>query len=250
MSDAIKVAVIGAAGRMGSEVCRAVTSADGLELVGRFDAGDELGDLGGADVVVEFSVPDASPVNVAYCVERGVHVVVGTTGWTDDRLATLGEQVAGQPDVGVLIAPNFAIGAILMMQFARQAARFYESVEVIELHHPAKVDAPSGTASRTADIIGQARDEAGLPPVPDATTQDPEGARGARVHGIPVHAVRLRGLVAHQEVLFGGVGEMLTIRHDSFDRASFMPGVIEGVRHVASHPGLTVGLEHYLGLGS
>lgn len=250
MSDAIKVAVIGAAGRMGSEVCRTVTSADGLELVGRFDAGDELGDLGGADVVVEFSVPDASPVNVAYCVERGVHVVVGTTGWTDDRLATLGEQVASQPDVGVLIAPNFAIGAILMMQFARQAARFYESVEVIELHHPAKVDAPSGTASRTADIIGQARDEAGLPPVPDATTQDPEGARGARVHGIPVHAVRLRGLVAHQEVLFGGVGEMLTIRHDSFDRASFMPGVIEGVRHVASHPGLTVGLEHYLGLGS
>ena len=250
MSDAIKVAVIGAAGRMGSEVCRAVTSADGLELVGRFDAGDELGDLGGADVVVEFSVPDASPVNVAYCVERGVHVVVGTTGWTDDRLATLREQVAGQPHVGVLIAPNFAIGAILMMQFARQAARFYESVEVIELHHPAKVDAPSGTASRTADIIGQARDEAGLPPVPDATTQDPEGARGARVHGIPVHAVRLRGLVAHQEVLFGGVGEMLTIRHDSFDRASFMPGVIEGVRHVASHPGLTVGLEHYLGLGS
>ncbi|HET7280418.1 MAG TPA: 4-hydroxy-tetrahydrodipicolinate reductase [Dermatophilaceae bacterium] len=250
MSDAIKVAVIGAAGRMGSEVCRAVTSADGLELVGRFDAGDELGDLGGADVVVEFSVPDASPVNVAYCVERGVHVVVGTTGWTDDRLATLAEQVTGQPDVGVLIAPNFAIGAILMMQFARQAARFYESVEVIELHHPAKVDSPSGTASRTADIIGQARDEAGLPPVPDATTSDPEGARGARVHGIPVHAVRLRGLVAHQEVLFGGVGEMLTIRHDSFDRASFMPGVIEGVRHVASHPGVTVGLEHYLGLGS
>jgi 4-hydroxy-tetrahydrodipicolinate reductase len=250
VSDAIKVAVIGAAGRMGSEVCRAVTSADGLELVGRFDAGDELGDLGGADVVVEFSVPDASPVNVAYCVERGVHVVVGTTGWTDDRLATLAEQVTGQPDVGVLIAPNFAIGAILMMQFARQAARFYESVEVIELHHPAKVDAPSGTASRTADIIGRVRDEAGLPPVPDATTSDPEGARGGRVHGIPVHAVRMRGLVAHQEVLFGGVGEMLTIRHDSFDRASFMPGVIEGVRHVASHPGVTVGLEHYLGLGS
>lgn len=250
MSDAIKVAVIGAAGRMGSEVCRAVTSADGLQLVGRFDAGDELGDLGGADVVVEFSVPDASPVNVAYCVERGVHVVVGTTGWTDDRLATLREQAAGQPEVGVLIAPNFAIGAILMMQFARQAARFYESVEVIELHHPAKVDAPSGTASRTADIIGKAREQAGLPPVPDATTQDPEGARGARVHGIPVHAVRLRGLVAHQEVLFGGVGEMLTIRHDSFDRASFMPGVIEGVRQVASRPGVTVGLEHYLGLGS
>ncbi len=250
MSDAIKVAVIGAQGRMGSEVCRAVTSADGLELVGRFDVGDELGDLSGADVAVEFAVPDASPANVAHCVEKGVHVVVGTTGWTEERLATLREKVAGQPGVGVLIAPNFAIGAILMMQFARQAARFYESVEVIELHHPAKVDAPSGTAARTADLIGEARDEAGLPPVPDATSHDPGGARGARVHGIPVHAVRLRGLVAHQEVLFGGVGEMLTIRHDSFDRASFMPGVIEGVRQVASHPGVTVGLEHYLGLGS
>jgi 4-hydroxy-tetrahydrodipicolinate reductase len=250
VSDAIKVAVIGAQGRMGSEVCGAVTSADGLELVGRFDVGDELGDLSGADVAVEFAVPDASPANVAHCVEKGVHVVVGTTGWTEERLATLRKKVAGQPGVGVLIAPNFAIGAILMMQFARQAARFYESVEVIELHHPAKVDAPSGTAARTADLIGEARDEAGLPPVPDATSHDPGGARGARVHGIPVHAVRLRGLVAHQEVLFGGVGEMLTIRHDSFDRASFMPGVIEGVRQVASHPGVTVGLEHYLGLGS
>jgi 4-hydroxy-tetrahydrodipicolinate reductase len=152
--------------------------------------------------------------------------------------------------VGVLIAPNFAIGAILMMRFAEQAARFYESVEVIELHHPDKVDAPSGTAARTARLIGAARKTAGLGAVPDATTHDPEGARGARVDGIPVHAVRLRGLVAHQEVLFGGVGEMLTIRHDSFDRASFMPGVLEGIRRVGEHPGLTVGLEHYLGLGA
>ncbi|MCE1180511.1 MAG: 4-hydroxy-tetrahydrodipicolinate reductase [Micrococcales bacterium] len=248
MSDATKVAVIGAAGRMGQEVCRAVESADGLELVGRFDEGDELGDLGGADVVVEFSVPDASPANVAHCVEQGAHVVVGTTGWSEERLATLREQVAAKEGVGVLIAPNFAIGAILMMSFAQKAAQFYESVEVIELHHPNKVDAPSGTAARTADLIGAAREEAALGDVPDATQQDPDGARGARVHGIPVHSVRLRGLVAHQEVLFGAEGEQLTIRHDSFDRVSFMPGVIAGVRGVAEHPGVTVGLEHYLGL--
>lgn len=244
-----RVAVIGAAGRMGSTVCGAVEGADDLELVGRFDEGDDLGDLGGADVVVEFSVPSASPANVAHCVARGVHVVVGTTGWSESRLETLRGQLAEAPEgTGVLIAPNFAIGALLMMNFARQAARFYESVEVVELHHPAKVDAPSGTAARTAALIAAARAEAGLADVPDATTEDPDGARGARVDGIPVHSVRLRGLVAHQEVLLGAEGEMLTIRHDSFDRVSFMPGVLEGVRGVSSHPGVTVGLEHYLGL--
>jgi 4-hydroxy-tetrahydrodipicolinate reductase len=247
--SATTVAVIGAGGRMGATVCRAVEEADDLELVGRFDVGDELGDLGSADVVVEFSVPDASPANVAHCIEQGVHVVVGTTGWSADRLATLRDQAADHPEVGVLIAPNFALGAVLMMAFAAKAARFYESVEVVELHHPDKVDAPSGTAARTADLIGAAREDAGLAPVPDATTDDPGGARGGRVHGIPVHSVRLRGLVAHQEVLLGNAGEMLTIRHDSFDRVSFMPGVLAGVRAVADHPGVTVGLEHYLGLG-
>ncbi|WP_377643461.1 4-hydroxy-tetrahydrodipicolinate reductase [Oryzobacter terrae] len=246
--SAIRVSVIGAAGRMGATVCRAVEDADGLELAGRYDAGDDLGDLGGADVVVEFSVPDASPANVAHCVARGVHVVVGTTGWSEERLEVLRAQLGEQPAVGVLIAPNFAIGAVLMMAFAETAARFYESVEVVELHHPGKVDAPSGTAARTADLIGRARTEAGLGDVPDATTDDPDGARGARVRGVPVHSVRLRGLVAHQEVLLGGEGELLTIRHDSFDRVSFMPGVVTAVREVASHPGLTVGLEHYLGL--
>lgn len=244
----IKVSVIGAAGRMGSEVCRAVDAAADTQLVGRYDQGDDLGDLGGADVVVEFSVPDASAHNVAHCIERGTHVVVGTTGWTPDALEAVRSQLIGRPGVGVLIAPNFAIGAILMMSFAQQAARFYESVEIIELHHPDKVDAPSGTAARTASLIAQARQDADLGDVPDATTSDPGGARGARVDGIPVHAVRLRGLVAHQEVMFGSSGEMLTIRHDSFDRVSFMPGVLEGVRHVADHPGLTVGLENYLGL--
>ena len=253
MSDAIKnsvikVSVIGAAGRMGSEVCRAVDAAAGTQLVGRYDQGDDLGDLGGADVVVEFSVPDASAHNVAHCIERGTHVVVGTTGWTPDKLEAVRSQLIGKPGVGVLIAPNFAIGAILMMSFVQQAARFYESVEIIELHHPDKVDAPSGTAARTASLIARARQDADLGDVPDATTSDPAGARGARVDGIPVHAVRLRGLVAHQEVMFGASGEMLTIRHDSFDRVSFMPGVLEGVRRVADHPGLTVGLENYLGL--
>ena len=244
----IKVSVIGAAGRMGSEVCRAVEAAPGLTLVGSFDQGEDLGDLGGADVVVEFSVPDASASNVAHCIDRGTHVVVGTTGWTDDKLAVVRSQLGAKPEVGVLIAPNFAIGAILMMSFARQAAKYYESVEVVELHHPDKVDAPSGTAARTASMIARARQDAGLADVPDATISDPEGARGARVDGIHVHALRLRGLVAHQEVLFGATGELLTLRHDSFDRVSFMPGVLEGVRNVRDHPGLTVGLENYLGL--
>ena len=250
-----KVAVIGASGRMGSEAVRAVEGTPGLSLVGAYGSGDDLGDLGGADVAVELTVPAASPGNVAHCVERGVHVVVGTTGWDDARLETLRGQLAAAPPaasgagVGVLIAPNFAIGALLMMSFAAKAAPFFESVEVIELHHPAKVDAPSGTAARTATMIGQARSEAGCPPVPDATTHDPDGARGARVDGIPVHSVRLRGLTAHQEVLLGNAGEMLTLRHDSFDRGSFMPGVIAAVRAVLDHPGLTVGLEHYLGLG-
>jgi len=248
VSDAIKVSVIGASGRMGSEVCRAVMAAPDTELVGRYDLGDDLGDLGGADVVVEFSVPGSSASNVAHCIDRGKHVVVGTTGWTEDKLAAVRSQLSSKPEVGVLIAPNFAIGAILMMSFAQQAAKYYESVEVVELHHPDKVDAPSGTAARTASLIARARQDAGLGDVPDATTSDPDGARGASVDGIPVHALRLRGLVAHQEVLFGATGELLTIRHDSFDRISFMPGVLEGVRRVGDHPGLTVGLENYLGL--
>src|SRR6185436_445543 len=210
--------------------CRAVEAAPDTRLVGRYDLGDDLGDLGGADVVVEFSVPGSSVANIAHCVDRGTHVVVGTTGWTQDKLEAVRAQLSGKPGVGVLIAPNFAIGAILMMSFAQQAARFYESVEVVELHHPDKADAPSGTAARTASLISRARQDAGLAEVPDATTSDPRGARGARVDGIPVHALRLRGLVAHQEVLFGATGELLTIRHDSFDRVSFMPGVLEGVR--------------------
>ena len=252
--EVLKVAVIGRDGRMGLEAVKAVEAADGLRLVGAYGSSDDLGELGGADVAVELTVPQASPGNVAHCVERGIHVVVGTTGWDDSRLATLREQLAAAPPatsgagVGVLIAPNFAIGALLMMSFAARAAPFFESVEVIEMHHPAKVDAPSGTAARTAAMIGESRAEAGTPPSPDATTDDPGGARGARVSGIPVHSVRLRGLTAHQQVLLGNTGEMLTLRHDSFERASFMPGVLAAVRAVADHPGVTVGLEHYLGI--
>jgi 4-hydroxy-tetrahydrodipicolinate reductase len=233
---------------MGSTVCHAVEAAPDTRLVGRYDVGDDLGDLGGADVVVEFSVPGASAANVAACIDQGRNVVVGTTGWTPDALSRVSSLLTDRPGVGVLIAPNFAIGAILMMSFAQQAARFYESVEIVELHHPDKVDAPSGTAARTASLVAAARRDAGLGDVPDATSSDPGGARGARVDGIPVHALRLRGLVAHQEVLLGATGELLTIRHDSFDRVSFMPGVLAGVRQVGDHPGLTVGLEHYLGL--
>jgi 4-hydroxy-tetrahydrodipicolinate reductase len=201
-----------------------------------------------AQVVVDFTVPDAVMDNIAWCVERGIHVVVGTTGFTPERLETVRELTAAKPGVGVLVAANFSIGAVLMMHFAEQAARFFESAEIIELHHPNKVDAPSGTAQATAGRIAAARAAAGLGTVPDATTSGLPGARGADADGIHVHAVRLRGLVAHQEVLFGGPGETLTIRHDSLDRTGFMPGVLAAVRAVGDRPGLTVGIDELLGI--
>jgi 4-hydroxy-tetrahydrodipicolinate reductase len=239
-----RVAVLGARGRMGSEVVRAVEGADDLQLAAALDAGDPL-DLSGADVAVDFTHPDAVMGNLRACVDAGVHAVVGTTGFDDARLAEVRQLLEGT-SVGVLVAPNFGVAAVLMMQFAASAARFFESVEIVELHHPRKADAPSGTARRTAELVAAAR--AGMDAMPDATTSALEGARGADVSGIRVHAVRLAGLVAHQEVLLGGAGESLTIRHDSYDRASFMPGVLLGVRAVASRPGLTVGLEHLLDL--
>lgn len=247
-ATSLAVAVVGASGRMGSQTCLAVEAADDLSLVGTFGRGDDLGDLGGAQVAMDFSVPAASLDVVLHCVRRGVHVVVGTTGWDDDRLARVQRALSEQPGVGVLVAPNFSVGALLMMRFAAQAARFFQSVEVVELHHPDKVDAPSGTAARTARMIAQARRDAGVGPVPDATTSDPGGARGAVVDGIHVHSVRLRGLVAHHEVLLGSPGEQLSLRHDSFDRVSFMPGVLAAVRAISARPGLTVGLEHLLDL--
>lgn len=245
-----RVAVLGARGRMGTSACAALEAADGLEVVARVDLGDDIAGLGaaGAEVAVDFTRPDAVLDNVAWCVQHGVHAVVGTSGFTDERLEVVRDLLADRPEVGVLVVPNFSIGAVLAMRFAQQAAPYFESVEVVEMHHPDKVDAPSGTARRTAELIAAARADAGLGPVPDATSDDPAGARGARVDGIAVHAVRLRGLTASQEVVLGGAGETLTVRHDSHDRASFMPGVLLAVRQVPTRHGLTVGLEPLLGL--
>lgn len=244
----IKVGVLGARGRMGSEVVKAVTESLDCELVAALDAGDSLEALvtSGAQVVVDFTTPDVVMGNLEFLIKNNIHAVVGTTGFSAERIATLEKQLAANPSAAILIAPNFAIGAVLMMEFAEKAAKYFESAEIIELHHPNKVDAPSGTAARTAALIADARSAAGLSPQPDATTTSLDGARGAMVGDVPVHSVRLRGLIAHQEVLFGGLGETLTIRHDSLDRAGFMPGVLLGVRKVSSHPGLTVGLEKYM----
>ena len=242
------VAVFGSRGKMGAEVCRAVEAADGLELVAAVDADDPRGPVATADVAVDFTHPDAVEDNLRWCIERGVHVVVGTTGFDDGKLDRVRGWLAERPEVGVIIAANYSIGAVLMMHFAEQAARFYESVEIIELHHPGKADAPSGTATTTARRIGAARTAAGMGAPPDATVHELPGARGAQVSDIAVHGVRLRGLVAHQEVLFGAEGETLTIRHDSFDRVSFMPGVLAAVRAVADRPGLTLGIDALLGV--
>jgi 4-hydroxy-tetrahydrodipicolinate reductase len=248
------VGVLGARGKVGREVCRAVEAADDLVLVARVDTGaddDALDDLVGRGVraVVDFTHPDVVMDNLEHCVRHGIHAVVGTTGFDDERLERLRGWLRDSPGTGVLIAPNFSIGAVLMMRFAAEAAPFYESVEIVELHHPDKADAPSGTARRTASLVADARRRAGAGPVPDATTTSLEGARGADVEGIRVHGLRVRGLVAHQEVLLGGEGETLTIRHDSLDRVSFTPGVLLGLRRVADTPGLTVGLESFLELG-
>jgi 4-hydroxy-tetrahydrodipicolinate reductase len=244
----INVAVLGARGRMGSEVVKAVEATDGLALVAALDLGDSLEQLKGsaAHVVVDFTTPDSVMSNLEFLINNGINVVVGTTGFDDAKLATVKGWLTQNPSVGVLVAPNFAIGAVLMMEFAEKAARYFESAEIIELHHPAKVDAPSGTAARTAELMASARKDAGLDAMPDATATSLPGARGASVNGIPVHSVRARGLVAHQEVLFGGLGETLTIRHDSIDRAGFMPGVILGVRKIVNTPGLTHGLDKFM----
>jgi len=245
----ITVGVLGARGRMGQQVCATITGAPDTELVAQVDQGDSLDALTGCDVVVDFTHVGVVQENLRWCVEHGRNVVVGTSGFGDERLGELRASLQAAPSVRVLIAPNFSVGAVLMMRFAAQAARFFESAEIIELHHAAKMDAPSGTALRTAGLIGAARAEAGLGAPPDATKEELAGARGASVDDVRVHSVRLAGLVAHQEVLFGGHGETLTIRHDSLDRASFMPGVLLAVRGLASLPaGLTVGIEPLLGL--
>lgn len=235
---------------MGSTTCEAVQSASDLALVAEVDTGDPLDVLteAGASAVVDFTHPDAVLGNLKWCIDHGINVAVGTTGFDDERLDQVRSWLSAAPEVGVAIVPNFGIGAVLMMAFAEKAARYFDSAEIIELHHPRKADAPSGTSRHTASRIAAARRDAGLGEMPDATSSALVGARGADVDGVPVHSVRLSGLVAHQEVLFGGHGETLTIRHDSLDRFSFMPGVLLTVRQIGSHPGLTVGLETFLDL--
>ncbi|GGK95623.1 4-hydroxy-tetrahydrodipicolinate reductase [Nocardia jinanensis] len=250
MTEPIRVGVLGARGKVGQAICAAVEAAADLDLAAAVDKDDPLSRFvdSGTQVVVDFTHPDVVMGNLEFLVENGIHAVVGTTGFDNARLDQVRGWLAGKPEVGVLIAPNFAIGAVLSMRFAEQAARFFESVEVIELHHPNKADAPSGTAYRTAGIIAEARKQAGAAPVPDATSTELDGARGAEVDGVRVHSVRLAGLVAHQEVLFGTQGETLTIRHDSIDRSSFAPGVLLGIRQIGQRPGLTVGLDPFLDL--
>lgn len=249
--SSLRVAVLGASGRMGRAACAAVTDAPDLELVAGLHRADDVASLVGAhaQVAVDFTVPAVTEANVHALVDAGIHAVVGTTGWDDAALDRVREHLAEVPGVGVLVAPNFALGAVLAMAFAARAARWFESAEIVELHHPDKVDAPSGTALHTARGIAAARRAAGLGPMPDATTTALDGARGADVDGVRVHAVRLRGLVAHEEILLGNPGEQLTIRTDSFDRSSFMPGVLHAVRTVPGRPGLAVGLDQYLDLG-
>jgi 4-hydroxy-tetrahydrodipicolinate reductase len=246
----IRVGVLGANGKVGAAICAAVRAAGDLELVATVDAGDPIETFveTKTEVVVDFTHPDVVMNNLNFLVRNGIHAVVGTTGFDDARLAQVREWLDASPGTGVLIAPNFAIGAVLSMRFAEQAARFFDSVEVIELHHPNKADAPSGTAYRTAALIAEARANAGVGRSPDATTAELEGSRGAEVDGVRVHSIRLAGLVAHQEILLGTQGETLTIRHDSIDRSSFAPGVLLGVRQIASRPGLTVGLDPLLDL--
>jgi 4-hydroxy-tetrahydrodipicolinate reductase len=250
MTEVTRVGVLGARGKMGSTVVTAVNNAAGMEVVAALDLGDSLDALvaNKADVVVDFTTPDAVMGNLEFVINNGIHAVVGTTGFDDTRIATLRSLLSKKPSVGALIAPNFGLGAILMMEFAKKAAPLFESVEIVELHHPNKVDAPSGTAKRTAELIAQSRREANSAPMPDATKEGLAGARGANVGGVPIHSVRARGFVAHQEVIFGGVGETLTIRHDSLDRQSFMPGVLLGISKVVNVPGLTFGLENFLDL--
>ena len=246
----IKVAVLGAKGRMGAETVKAINSTTDLSLVAQIDIGDSLEELktSGAQVVVDFTHPDSVMKNLEFAINNGIHVVVGTTGFDDKKLAEVKTWLTKNSSVGAVIAPNFGLGAVLMMQFAAKAARYFESVEIVELHHPEKADAPSGTASRTAELITESRKSAARPAMPDKTSSALSGARGAKVGDVPIHSVRLRGLVAHQEVLLGDQGETLSIRHDSIDRSGFMPGVLLAIREVVKNPGLTFGLEHLMDL--
>jgi 4-hydroxy-tetrahydrodipicolinate reductase len=246
--EPIRVGVLGARGRMGIEVCRAVEATDDMDLVAMVDQGDWLFNASdaGAQVLVDFTNPDVVMDHLHWAIDQDINMVVGTSGFSAGRLDQVRSWLANKPDLGVFIAPNFALGAVLMMEFSARAARFFDSVEIIELHHPRKMDAPSGTATATAAIIAEARAAAGKGKMPDATTSEVDGARGAEIDGVRIHSVRAAGLVAHQEVLFGASGETLTIRHDSYERASFMPGVLLAIRSIVHRPGLTIGLDQLL----
>ena len=244
----IRVGVLGAGGRMGRSVCEAVDAADDMELAAAVDQDQSLDRLTDAavDVVVDFTLPGVVMDNLAWCIDHGLHTVVGTSGFDAARLDRVRRMLGEEPEIGSIIAPNFSIGAVLEMQFAARAARYFPSVEIIETHHPRKVDAPSGTALHTARLIAAAREDAGLGPMPDATAEDATGARGGEVDGVHIHAIRSAGYVASQETRFGGPGERFTISHDSLDRVSFMPGVLLAVRAVQDRPGLTVGIDDLL----
>ena len=241
----IKVAVLGAKGRMGAEVVKAVTNASDLELVANIDQNDDFNIVknSGAQVAVDFTTPDVVMNNLELLINAGISPVVGTTGFNEEKISKLQKMLQSNSQVSLRLVPNFSIGAILMMRFAKAATKFYDSVEIIEYHHPNKIDAPSGTAVRTAQIIAEERKLNNLGNNPDATISEVPGSRGSKIDGIPVHAVRMQGLVAHQEVVFGSHGETLTIRHDSFDRESFMPGVLLAIRNIGKKPGLTIGID-------
>lgn len=250
MARNARVAVVGAHGKVGQQICEALIGADGIDLVAQIDQDDTMSDLlrSKTEIIVDFTRPDVVMDNLSYCISHGLHCVVGTTGFTEERLAVVREMLVNAPKVGVLIAPNFAIGAVLLMRFAAMAAPYFQTTEIIELHHNHKADAPSGTAVRTASLIADARRAADLGDMPDATSSALDGARGAEVDGVRVHAIRMAGMVAHQEVIFGTEGETLTMRHDSMSRTSFVPGVLLAVRQIAQRPGLTVGIESLMGL--
>jgi 4-hydroxy-tetrahydrodipicolinate reductase len=245
-----RIAVVGARGRMGVASVRAIEASSDMSVVAEIDVDDDLQDIvdQNADVVLVFSPPDVAHEHVQWCIEQGIHVVVGTSGFDEDAVKQIRAALVKPGDVNVFIVPNFSVGAVLMTRFAAQAAPFFESVEIIEMHHPGKVDAPSGTALRTAELIARARSEAGCAPSPDATYLDPHGVRGGRIEGVGVHAIRVRGFMSSQEVLFGVDGEIFALRYDSVTRESLMPGVLTALRAVPNLTGVTVGLDAVLGL--
>lgn len=239
----MRVALLGSRGRMGVAVSEAISRSADLELTAAIDIDDTIESIGNSiDVIVDFTTPDAVMKHISYAIQSKTHIVVGTSGFTSEKISRIADEIGEEPEVGVLIVPNFSLGAILLAKLAKRAAPYFESVEIIEMHHEKKIDAPSQTARYTADEIASNRDGKVNP---DATKGSTE-ARGTQVAGIPIHSIRLPGLFAHEEVIFGNPGEILTLRHDSTDRAAYMPGVLSAIRELPKHPGLHVGLDSIL----